>query len=61
MQRSSRGQDMAVNNDRLRIYEQVLREGTEADVRHYVDPRELAELFDELVLPPTVRQKWEEC
>ena len=30
--------DMAVRADRLRVYEQVLREGTEADVRHYVDP-----------------------
>ncbi len=52
--------DMAVRRDRLRVYEQVLREGTEADVRHYVDPDELAELFDELVLPPTVRRTWEE-
>ena len=52
--------DMAVRADRLRVYEQVLREGTEADVRHYVDPKELAELFDELVLPPTVRRTWEE-
>ena len=52
--------DMAVRNDRLRVYEQVLREGTEADVRHYVDPKELAELLDELVLPPTVRRTWEE-
>jgi hypothetical protein len=32
----------------------------EVDVRHYVDPKELAELFDELVLPPTVRRTWEE-
>ncbi len=52
--------DMAVRADRLRVYEQVLREGTEADVRHYVDPKDLAELFDELVLPPTVRRTWEE-
>ena len=52
--------DMAVRADRLRVYEQVLREGTEADVRHYVDPNELAELLDELVLPPTVRRTWEE-
>jgi hypothetical protein len=51
--------DMAVRADRLRVYEQVLREGTVADVRYYVDPKELAELFDELVLPPTVRRAWE--
>ena len=52
--------DMAVRADRLRVYEQVLREGTEADVRHYVDPKELAELLDELVLPPMVRRTWAE-
>ena len=42
------------------VYEQVLREGTEADVLHFVDPGELVELFDELVLPPKVRRTWEE-
>jgi len=52
--------DMAERKDRIRVYEQVLREGTEADVLHYVDPNELAELFDELVLPPKVRRTWEE-
>jgi len=52
--------DMAVRRDRLRVYEQVLREGTVSDVRHYADPRDLAELFDELVLPPTVQRKWQE-
>jgi site-specific DNA recombinase len=52
--------DMAVRNDRIRVYEQVLREGTEADVRHYVDPEELAGVLNELVLPPTVRRTWEE-
>jgi hypothetical protein len=52
--------DMAVRNDRIRVYEQVLREGTEADVLHFIDPDELVELFDELVLPPKVRQTWEE-
>lgn len=51
---------MALRKDRLRVYEQVFREGTKADVRRYVDPNELAELFDELVLAPTVRRTWEE-
>lgn len=27
---------------------------------HFIDPDELVELFDELVLPPKVRQTWEE-
>lgn len=50
--------DMADRADRMRVYEQVLREGTEDDVRFYVDAAELAEVFDELVLPPAVRRAW---
>jgi hypothetical protein len=44
--------------DRARVYEQVLREGTEDDVRFYIDPDQLAEVFDELVLPTSVREAW---
>ena len=44
--------------DRLRVYEQVLREGTEDDVRFYVDVTELQEVFGDLVLPPYVREAW---
>jgi len=44
--------------DRARVYEQVLREGTEDDVRFYVDADQLLELWDELVLPASVRQAW---
>lgn len=44
--------------DRARVYEQVLREGTEDEVRYYVDADRLAEIFDELVLPPPVREAW---
>jgi hypothetical protein len=36
----------------------VLREGTEDDVRYFVDIDVLLDLWDELVLPPTVRQAW---
>ena len=52
--------DMSRRADRLRVYEQVLREGTEDDVRYYVDVAELANVFDELVLPPYVRAAWSE-
>ena len=38
--------------------QQVLREGTESDVRFYVDADHLVELWDELVLPPAVREAW---
>jgi hypothetical protein len=44
--------------DRARVYEQVLREGTAEDVQFYVDPDQLLKLWDELVLPPAVREAW---
>jgi hypothetical protein len=44
--------------DRIRVYEQVLREGTNEEVRYYILIDELLELFEDLVLPPTVRQAW---
>ncbi len=50
--------DLGQRADRIRVYEQVLRGGTEDDVRFYVEVDELVELFDELVLPPTVRRAW---
>lgn len=50
--------DLDDRADRIRVYEQVLREGTENDVRFYVDADELREVFDELVLPPPVRRAW---
>jgi hypothetical protein len=50
--------DLDVRADRARVYEQVLREGTESDVRFYVDADQLLELWDELVLPPAVRDAW---
>ena len=50
--------DLADRADRARVYEQVLREGTEDDVRYYIDPDHLLELWDELVLPPSVRLAW---
>ena len=50
--------DLGHREDRMRVYEQVLREGTSDDVRYYVDPDELDELFDDLVLPRYVRRAW---
>jgi hypothetical protein len=50
--------DLDDRADRVRVYEQVLREGTADDVRFYVNPSRLAELFDELVLPPPVPRAW---
>lgn len=50
--------DLARRSHRLRVYEQVLREGTEDDVRFYIDVDQLLDLFCDLVLPPPVRRAW---
>jgi hypothetical protein len=50
--------DLDNRSDRARVYEQVLREGTESDVRFYVEAEQLIDLWDELVLPPPVREAW---
>ena len=50
--------DLSRRSHRLRVYEQVLREGTENDVRFYIDVDQLLDLFDDLALPPTVRRAW---
>ena len=52
--------DLNDRADRARVYEQILREGTEDDVRYYVDADQLRELWDELVPPPPVRRAWAE-
>jgi hypothetical protein len=43
---------------RRRVYEKVLTEGTEDDVRRFVDINQLIDEWDELWLPPHVRQAW---
>jgi hypothetical protein len=50
--------DLRDRADRARVYEPVLREGTEDDVRFYVEPGALVDLWNELVLPTTVRDAW---
>jgi hypothetical protein len=50
--------DLDDRADRARVYEQVLREGSEDDVRHYIDADQLLDLWDELVLPAAVRRVW---
>lgn len=37
-------------DDRVSVYAQVMTEGTEDDVRRFVDPAEVVRLWDELVL-----------
>jgi hypothetical protein len=44
--------------DRARVYELVLREGSDADVLAYIDGALMVDLWDELVLPRAVRGAW---
>jgi hypothetical protein len=50
--------DLADRHDRARVYEQVLAEGTDEDIRCYVVVDDLIDLWPELVLPHHVRQAW---
>lgn len=50
--------DLADRQQRARVYEQVLREGTAEDVRYFIDIDQLIDLWDELVLPPAVSSAW---
>jgi hypothetical protein len=51
----ARRYDLSDRRDRALVYEQVLTEGTEEDVRRFVDVNELVELWPDLVLPRHVR------
>ncbi|HWD51096.1 MAG TPA: hypothetical protein VG412_01750 [Acidimicrobiales bacterium] len=42
----------------MRVYEQVLQEGTEDDVRFFVDVDDFLAAWDLMVLPPWVRGVW---
>jgi hypothetical protein len=50
--------DLANRAERTRVYEQVLAEGTDDDVRWFIDVDQLIELWGELVLPGHVRRAW---
>ncbi len=50
--------DLADRMDRLRVYEQVLQEGNDDDIRYFIDVDELHAMWEEIVLPPWVRKVW---
>ena len=50
--------DLNDRYDRLRVYEQVLAEGTAHDVRTFIRVDELIELWDDLWLPRAVELAW---
>lgn len=54
----ARSYDLADRRQRARVYEQVLVEGVEQDVREIIDVDELVALWDELYLPDHVRRAW---
>lgn len=53
-----RSYDLCDRRQRARVYEQVLREGAPTDVLTYVDGALLVDLWDDLVLPASVRAAW---
>jgi hypothetical protein len=52
--------DLEDPRQRRLVYEQVLSEGLDDDVRRYVDVEKVIEDWDRLVLPPRVRRAWAE-
>lgn len=50
--------DLDDRRDRALVYEQVLAEGTDEDVRRLIDVDQLIELWPDLVLPRHVRAAW---
>jgi hypothetical protein len=56
--RSDPTYDLNDRRQRVRVYEQVLREGTAEDVRYFIDIDVLIDVWDELVLPPAVSRTW---
>ncbi len=50
--------DLSDRRQRLQVYEIVLTEGKDDDVRRFIDIDELIELWPDLWLPPHVRRAW---
>lgn len=50
--------DLDDRRDRARVYEIVLQEGTEEDVRRFIDLDVLIGLWGDLYLPARVREAW---
>jgi hypothetical protein len=50
--------DLGDRQQLRRVYEQVLRDGTADEIRHYLRASVLLELWDELFLPTYVRHAW---
>jgi transcriptional regulator with XRE-family HTH domain len=51
--------DLSDRQQRARVYEIVLREGTAADITEYVDGALLADMWPDLVLPAAICSQWQ--
>ncbi len=51
--------DLADERQRRRLYERVLTEGLDDDVRYYIDLDELLAMWEDLWLSPHVREAWQ--
>jgi transcriptional regulator with XRE-family HTH domain len=49
---------LADRRDRARVYEIVLREGTETDLLTYIDGAMLVDVWGDLILPAPLRAAW---
>lgn len=56
---TSRKYRLRNRRDRARVYEIVLREGSESDLISLIDGVLLIDLWDELVIPQPIRDAWE--
>lgn len=50
--------DLTDRRERMLVYEQVMTEGTDDDVRDFVDVDQVFSMWDDLVLPRHVRRAW---
>lgn len=50
--------DLDDPGDVRRVYEQVLREGTAQDIQEFIDVDRLSQMWEDLVLPASVRRRW---
>ena len=51
--------DLNNERDRRRLYERVLTEGDDDDVRYYIRLGELLEMWERIWLSPHVREAWQ--
>jgi transcriptional regulator with XRE-family HTH domain len=51
--------NLSDRQQRARVYEIVLREGTAADITEYIDGALLADMWPDLVLPAAIRSQWQ--